>query len=81
MKCQACNGEVMEIENKFFGETEIKGYCKECGGQYLSDRRLHIAVTWCTCLQCAPKTEVYYFTNKGSHGWLHTVCGQITQTG
>ncbi len=77
MKCQGCDGEVSVT--KWPGD--IRGVCKECHGAYLANKRVALAVEWCKCKECKPETTIYYFSDSGRHGWLHTVCGQITQTG
>ena len=76
MKCPGCDGEVSVT--KWPGD--IRGLCKVCHGAYLADQRKSLAVKWCTCESTQDK-ELYFFTDCGNHGFLHTVCGQITQTG
>jgi len=80
MKCQACNGKVSLLVSSSILDT--KGVC-DCGAIYVANKREVLARTWCTCPQTSIREsqEVFYFSDNGNHGWLHTVCGQITQTG
>ncbi len=77
MKCPGCDGEVSVTR----WPGDIKGVCKTCSGAFLADQRKALAINFCKCTECKPETEIYYFTDSGNHGWMHTVCGQITQTG
>ena len=77
MKCPACNGEIKRLSSSI--PSDQQGVCVECGGVYLTDISA-LAKTWCTC-PVVSGMEVFFFSDNGGHGWLHTVCGQVTQTG
>lgn len=77
--CPGCSGTITEL-TAFGAVPELQGVCSKCGGAYLRPVRSVLAVSWCKCKQVPHAEESYYFTET-SHGWLHNVCGQITQTG
>ncbi len=85
MKCQACNGKVSLLRSGSFPTMDQKGVCKSCGAVYLNENRTILAKTWCACPQTSihelKSKECYFFCDNGDHGWMHLVCGQITQTG
>jgi len=78
MKCPACSGAVKQLISVMV-DSDMRGVCQQCAGVYLRDRRATLATHWCDCKK-TDNQEVYYWSDRG-HGWLHTVCGQITQTG
>ena len=78
MKCQACDGEIVFL--KGMPHLDERGVCRECGGVLLWESRAVLAKTWCTCPDTIGQ-QVFFFSDSGNHGWLHTVCGQVTQTG
>ncbi len=78
MICPACTGKVKPLFSAMV-DSDMRGVCQECAGVYLRDRRVTLATNWCTCKGTSGQ-ECYYWSDRG-HGWLHTVCGQITQTG
>jgi len=80
MKCPACNGEVTQLTYNFNGpKLDTLGVCRDCCGVKLSNDHKVLASRWCHC----PDTHAQeiYFWSDIDHGWLHTECGQITQTG
>ena len=80
MKCQACNGEVSIIYHEPSLELDLMGTCKDCAGVYVKNQRKFLATWWCKCPDTTGQ-EIFFFSDNGGHGWLHTVCGQVTQTG
>jgi len=93
MKCQACSGRIAELAGIFNLNLDQRGVCENCSAVYVADNRTILAKTWCKCPQTSipqlaekqtelrESQEVFFFTDSGEHGWLHTTCGQITQTG
>lgn len=78
MNCPACSGEVSLIKHRMI-DGDLMGTCKKCGGAYLSVHRHALATIWCSCKDTS--NQEIYFWSDNNHGWLHTVCGQITQAG
>ena len=81
MKCPGCNGEVRELKGNLTQILDTQGHCSDCHGALLRDKTMTLAVEFCKCKDVKPEQEIFYFRPNGRHGWLHTVCGQITQTG
>ena len=81
MKCQACSGNVSEFKANTFPTLDQRGVCQSCGAVYVAHYRTILATAWCTCKDVQPGQEIFYFSDNGNHGWMHAVCGQITQTG
>uniref|UniRef100_A0A6M3LAG6 Uncharacterized protein n=1 Tax=viral metagenome TaxID=1070528 RepID=A0A6M3LAG6_9ZZZZ len=93
MDCPACNGKVADFKVGSFITLDQLGVCKSCGGVHLAEKRTILAKKWCSCPQTSidkltekqiklrNSQEIYFFTDSGEHGWMHTLCGQITQTG
>ena len=78
MKCLACSGEIAIMDGS--NHMDTRGVCSDCGGAFLNEETFYIAKDWCKCKDTGNQ-EVYFFRPSGAHGWLHTVCGQITQVG
>jgi len=76
--CLACSAKLVIMQGPAIDQ---RGVCPVCAGVYLNDRRVVLATDWCRCKNVEPDKQVFYMTDNGGHGWLHTVCGQITQTG
>ena len=81
MKCAGCNEEVKVLEGDLADILDTQGHCSECQGVLLRDKTTALAVEFCYCPEVNPDHELFYFRPNGRHGWIHTVCGQITQTG
>jgi hypothetical protein len=79
MKCLACDGEMVKVSHNGFGDTRT--ICRKCGAIMLWNKTEVFAKSWCNCKETKPEQELFWFKENGSHGWLHTICGQITQTG
>jgi len=82
MKCPACSGNIagLKMNDSARARLDQLGVCRSCGGIFLRDLTYIFAKTWCKCPNTSGQ-ENYFFKDNGDHGWLHTVCGQITQTG
>ena len=78
MKCKACEGEIKRLSSSI--PSDQQGVCSDCGAVYVHDKRDVLATSWCTCPEVSG-LEIFFFSNNGDHGWLHAVCGQVTQTG
>jgi hypothetical protein len=79
MKCLACSGRVAMLQGAKGFDT--LGVCVECGGVLLKDKTDKLVKEWCICSKEVGEGEIYFWQECGGHGWLHLVCGQITQTG
>lgn len=79
MKCPVCSGKIKGIIPS--NGLDLQGTCSTCGAVQLASERTVFAKKWCACKEVKPGQEVYWFALAGGHGWLHTVCGQITQVG
>jgi hypothetical protein len=77
--CLACGGEIVPLRPNT--GLDLLGGCKTCGAGYYRDQTSVFLKKWCACENVTPEQEMFFFKADGSHGWLHTVCGQITQTG
>jgi len=78
MKCQACSGKITLLEG--MPTLDQRGVCSDCGAVYVHDKRDVLAIWWCKCPETTGQ-EIFFFSDNGNHGWMHTVCGQVTQTG
>jgi hypothetical protein len=75
--CPACSGKVNPVE----GIPGVDAVCSKCGGLKLSEAST-LGTSWCGCDACGSDfTELYYWREDGSHGWLCASCHGITQTG
>ena len=80
MKCQACNGKISMLQG--MPTLDQRGVCSDCGAVYVKNvwERDFLGRRWCDCKNTSNQ-EVFYFSDNGNHGWMHAVCGQVTQTG
>lgn len=79
-KCLACSGPVVTMAGVVLDQ---RGVCRDCGAVFVgnNNKRTVLATEWCKCKEVKTEHQVFYMAESGEHGWLHTVCGQITQTG
>lgn len=79
MECKACGATVSELKGGL--PTDLLGVCQGCQAVYLKNERHFLAMEWCSCEKTEADQIVFFWSQDGRHGWLHSVCGQVTQTG
>jgi hypothetical protein len=79
MNCLACNGKIKVLMPS--NGLDLQGTCSACGAVQLASERYVLAKRWYSCKDVKPEQETYFFVLSGGHGWIHNVCGQITQLG
>lgn len=80
LSCPGCNGRVVLFSKPFLPNPDLLGFCAVCVGAYLNADG-DTATARCSCDPRHPNDKRYFFTDKGSDGWIHQACWQIVQTG